>query len=336
MLARRLLAALIGLSVVAGACGDDPTALPVTRAAVPTTAPTTTAVTTTPAPTAPSTTATATPAAPPTTPALQAIPPAVDPADSARRIAAAEAVVRDPATPEATVATRAFELQLLYRQLARNPTWDAPVIAAVPEALRLAVTANVAARREFRSMHTRFSDTLPAWRIVDPAPAAELLGYYREAEATFGVPWEILAAVNLVETGMGRIRGTSTAGAQGPMQFIPPTWAAFGAGGDINNTHDAIMGAARYLAHNGGGTGNIDGALYNYNHSDRYVAGVKHYASVLADDPASFASYYHWQIVYLSAIGDVWLPSGYNQTAKIPVIGFVQTHPGTHLGTTTD
>src|SRR5690606_25350337 len=125
---------------------------------------------------------------------------------------------------------------------------------------------NVAARIEFRGMHTTLSDTLPAWRIVAPAPAEELLAHYREGEATFGVPWTVLAAVNLVETGMGRIRGTSVAGARGPMQFMPATWDAYGEG-DIEDPHDAILAAARYLAANGGGRGDIDNALYRYNHS---------------------------------------------------------------------
>ena len=70
-------------------------------------------------------------------------------------------------------------------------------------------------------MHTKLSSTLPAWRIVRPAPADELLDAYRDAEAEFGIPWRYLAAINLVETGLGRIRGTSIAGAQGPMQFMP-------------------------------------------------------------------------------------------------------------------
>ena len=56
------------------------------------------------------------------------------------------------------------------------------------------------------------------------------------------------------------------------MQFLPATWAAYGGGGDINDTHDAIFGAARYLAANGGAT-DIAHALYRYNHSDHYVPG---------------------------------------------------------------
>jgi hypothetical protein len=57
------------------------------------------------------------------------------------------------------------------------------------------------------------------------------------------VPWEFLAAIHLVETRMGRIRGTSSAGSQGPMQFLPSTWKRCGRGGDIQATGDASLAA---------------------------------------------------------------------------------------------
>ena len=87
-----------------------------------------------------------------------------------------------------------------------------------------------------------------SWR---PPRHRTLLRSYREAERRFGVDWEYLAAINLVETAFGRIRGTSVAGAQGPMQFIPTTWDIYGAGGDINDAHDAILAAGRLLRANG-------------------------------------------------------------------------------------
>lgn len=312
--------------LVAAACGSDAEPSSIERAESTTTTAPEPALTT-------STTTTTTVPAPLTGPTAADL--AEDPAELAARVAAAERTTRDPAAPQLEVQAAAFELQQLYRQLGRIPEWDEPVLAETPEDLRSTVTANAVARRQFRGMHSKLSDTLPAWRIVDPPPAEELLSYYREAEATFGVPWEVLAAVNLVETGMGRIRGTSVAGAQGPMQFIPATWDAFGAGGDINDPHDAIMGAARYLAHNGGGSGDIDNALWNYNHSWRYVDGVKQYASVMTDDPAAFNGFYHWQIVYLSTSGDVWLPVGFEQVERVPVTDYLATNPDHHLGTST-
>lgn len=276
---------------------------------------------------------TTTTTAPPTGPVK--IADATDPSALAARIVAAERATRAADAAGTELHAAAFTLQQAYRQLGRSPEWDEAVLAETPDDLRAAVSANAQARRQFRGMHSTLSDTLPAWRIVDPPPADELRSYYQEAEATFGVPWEVLAAVNLVETGMGRIRGTSTAGAQGPMQFLPATWDAFGDGGDINDPHDAIMGAARYLAHNGGGSGDIDNALWNYNHSDRYVEGVKHYASVMTEDPASFNGFYHWQIVYLSTSGDVWLPVGFEQLERVAVTDYIATNPDHHLGTTT-
>jgi len=104
---------------------------------------------------------------------------------------------------------------------------------------------------------------------------------YAEAEAKYGVPRQILAAVHSVESGQrGDTTISSYAGAQGPMQFMPSTFAAYAQDGDgdgvalINDVHDAIYTAARYLAANGGASGNIRGALYRYNHSYSYVEHV--------------------------------------------------------------
>ncbi len=332
VLTRRISAAVVGAALLIAACGSDSDPSSTERADAPASTTSTENATTGAVPTteARSTTTTSTPPTGPT-----AAVPAGDPAELATRISAAERTIRDEATPAPEMQHAAFELQQLYRQLGRAPEWDAAVLVETPAELRAAVGANAAARRQFRSMHSKLSDTLPAWRIVDPPPAGELLSFFREAEAEFGVPWEILAAVNLVETGMGRIRGTSTSGAQGPMQFMPATWDAFGAGGDIDDTHDAIMGAARYLAHNGGGSGDIDNALWNYNHSERYVEGVKQYASVMAEDEAAFTGFYHWQVVYSSTSGDVWLPAGFEQLDRISISDYIADNPDHHLGTET-
>ena len=118
---------------------------------------------------------------------------------------------------------------------------------------------------------------LPRWRIVAPEPPAVLLAHYKEAGAANGVPWQYLAAIHLVETRMGRIRGDSVAGARGPMQFIPSTWEIYGQGGDIESTADAIPAAARLLADRGA-PGNMARALHAYNNSDRYVRAITLYA----------------------------------------------------------
>jgi len=98
----------------------------------------------------------------------------------------------------------------------------------------------------------------------------------------YGIDWKLLVAVWQVESGksMGATR-SSSAGAQGPMQFMPGTWRAYGVDGDgdgakdVSNVHDALNGGARYLAANGADRGDIDNALLRYNHSWSYVNKVK-------------------------------------------------------------
>jgi membrane-bound lytic murein transglycosylase B len=99
-------------------------------------------------------------------------------------------------------------------------------------------------------------------------------------------------AIADVETAFGRQASASVAGAQGPMQFLPATWAAYGADGDgdgvadVMNPVDAMYGAARLLCANGGGDpGHLPSALWNYNHSDAYVARVLALAGLPARTP---------------------------------------------------
>ncbi|MFN5696533.1 MAG: lytic transglycosylase domain-containing protein, partial [Cyanobacteriota bacterium] len=154
-----------------------------------------------------------------------------------------------------------------------------------------------------------------------------LLRYYREAAAATGIPWEVLAGVNLVETGMGRIDGISVADARGPMQFLPSTWAEPGIGkGDIRNPHDAIHAAARYLVRRGG-LKDIRKGLWGYNNSDHYGEAVLLYASLLKEDPAAYNGLYHWEVHFASDAGDLWLPVGYTQNRPIPVASYLKTAP---------
>ncbi len=101
---------------------------------------------------------------------------------------------------------------------------------------------------------------------------------YLAASERYGVPTEILSAVHLTETNRrGDTAIQSYAGAQGPMQFMPPTWRAYGVDGDgdgvanIHDVDDAIFGAAHYLTANGAARGDVRNALYRYNHSQAYV-----------------------------------------------------------------
>ena len=247
--------------------------------------------------------------------------------EAVRRLVAAEPVMADPHAAPKKLARAARQQQLVYRELGARPRWDATVLAGVPRSLRAVVRANIASRREFRAMHGELSDTLPAWRIVAPAPAEELLRYYKQGEREFGIGWEYLAAINLVETATGRIRGTSVAGAQGPMQFLPSTWARWGRG-DIQDPRDAIRAAARYLAHDGGARPHrLDDALFRYNNSDHYVRGVTRLAEVMERRPRAFYGYYHWDVYYLTGRGDVRLPVGYDRDRPVPVQRYLAAHP---------
>lgn len=308
------------LVVAAAGCGADGEPAAVEQATtVPTTTQPATSSTAEPTTTEPTTTT----VAPAPIDPFSLRPPAAagDPAGLAAQITGAERAIRDPASDDLAVAEAALSQQAAYRALGVRPEWDAEVLALVPAELHFAVTTHLTARREFRSMHRRLSPTLPAWRIVAPLPPAELRALYDEAEAAFGVPWRYLAAIHLVETGTGRIRGLSSAGAQGPMQFMPATWAAYGAGGDVNDHRDAIMGAARYLAANNA-PADLDNALFRYNNDNRYVRGVHRYADLMAEHPRAFLGLYHWGIWYLTEQGDVYLPVGYEQPEPIPVAAY--------------
>ena len=251
--------------------------------------------------------------APPTTnPAPPAPgPPAQGPAAVAASLVAAEQAIRNPAVPTASLEPTARSQQDAYRALIEHPDWMPQVLAATPAAMHATIRANVAAGAELRALH-KPQTRLPPWRIVSPAPAHELLRYYRAAQADLGIPWQYLAAIHLVETRMGRIRGTSVAGAQGPMQFLPSTWARYGNGGDINSNRDSIFAAARLLAANGG-PGDMRRALYRYNPTPRYVNAVSAYAGQMRENERAYFAYYHWQVYYRMVDGDRLLPVGYGR-----------------------
>jgi soluble lytic murein transglycosylase-like protein len=223
----------------------------------------------------------------------------------------AERAIRDPGITGAELGWFGHLQQLTYRKLAATPELREAVLAAVPADLKAAATANADATADLRATVVPGPDLPTTWRIVEPAPRVDLARYYREAETEFGVPWSYLAAIHLVETRMGRIRGTSVAGAQGPMQFIPATWARYGEG-DINSDLDSIRAAARYLKANGA-PGNMANALFRYNQSQRYVRAVTAYAEVMRAEPDAYRGYYQWQVYYLTTRGDILLPVGYGR-----------------------
>ena len=141
------------------------------------------------------------------------------------------------------------------------------------------------------------------FKTYSPASPHVLRRLHMTAGSSYGIPWEILAAVNLVETRFGRILGPSSAGALGPMQFLPSTWERYGNGGNIMDPRDSIFAAARYLAASGGKR-DIGAALFQYNPSDDYVNAVRLYARVMRRDPYSFYSFYNWQVFVRTTRGD--------------------------------
>ena len=129
-----------------------------------------------------------------------------------------------------------------------------------------------------------------------PSPAAtadipaDMLKRYRSAAANCpGLAWEVLAGVGKVETDHARFVRTSSAGAEGPMQFLPETWADYGMDGDgdgaadIHDPDDAVVAAAAYLCTFGAGDqSRLRDALWHYNHADWYVDLVLEFAGAYA------------------------------------------------------
>lgn len=317
--------ALTALALLGAACGGDGGETTATTDAPTTTAPSTsTTEATTTTITAPTTTTTE---ATTTTTSPDEVPTPEDPQAAADLLTSAERTIRDPYLEDDEVAPWGRLQQRLYAAIAADEALSAAVPGLVPEELRPEVERNLAARRALTSLVTSEGPAreLPAWTIREPLPSDELLGYYQEAEAATGVPWPYLAAINLVETRMGRIVGTSTAGAVGPMQFLPSTWEEC-CQGDPTVDRDAILGAATYLQQSGA-PADLAGALFRYNNSERYVEAVTAYAEVLAADPAAFPGYWSWEVVFRTDLGAVRLEPGYARTEPVPVTDYLLENP---------
>ena len=175
-------------------------------------------------------------------------------ADLRAGIARLDAEVGRRAAP-ASSCTALYE-QRLYRLLARDPKLAAATMPALPAAA--ARDGPGSARCAPRALP---ADAAAALEHDDQgrvgrarSDAARVLPRRRSGGSA--IPWNVLASVNFVESKFGKLRNSSAAGAQGPMQFMPATWRQYGLGGNVHDAHDAILGAANYL-HASGAPRNI-------------------------------------------------------------------------------
>ena len=174
----------------------------------------------------------------------------------------------------AATATQVQELLDRQQQLLDEAQAHAQHVADVEAARRAAAAAAAA----FASITTTRITTL---QVMLP-PAVYMSLYHRAAATCPGLSWTVLAAIGQVESAHGSNPSTSSAGAMGPMQFLPSTFASYAVDGDhdgvadIMNPYDAIFTAANYLCANGAGRSPeaLANAIWHYNHADWYVQMV--------------------------------------------------------------
>jgi membrane-bound lytic murein transglycosylase B len=205
-----------------------------------------------------------------------------------RHLRADERTLRTATGAEFVAAAR--DRQLVIRAVARNARETAAVAKLAP-----AERDDLDARRDIDELSAQSSPQVGGVSVGPARSAGKLLSFYREAQQRFGIRWELLAAINFVESDFGRARTTAKADAQGPMQFERATWRAYGMGGDVNGEHDAILAAANLLAANRGRT-DERAALMHYNLSPLYWDMVLHLAHRMATVPTAFREYYAWKL----------------------------------------
>jgi hypothetical protein len=150
-----------------------------------------------------------------------------------------------------------------------------------------------------RLVSLRSTSKLSTQPVSSPDVARHITGYLQLFQASSArycpsLPWTVLAAIGQIESADGQDVGPSTAGALGPMQFLPSTWSQWGIDGfgpkgtpDIMNPMDAVPSAARYLCAAGASSGTDSGlraAIYAYNHATWYVNEVMDLAAKYAAD----------------------------------------------------
>lgn len=192
--------------------------------------------------------------------------------------------------------------QRLYAALTGHPKQDV-VLRLLPKRMARVVAEHTSAGRGLRSLVTPLEPPLN-FKVTPPHNPHRLLRIYKRAAKDYGIPWEYLASLNFVESKFGRFMGPSSAGAEGPMQFIPSTWDHYGNGGDVWDPRDAVRGAARYVVASGAPS-DWRAALFAYNRSYEYVDAIITYARNMQRDPRNFYVYYFWQVYVLTTEGRV-------------------------------
>jgi membrane-bound lytic murein transglycosylase B len=206
---------------------------------------------------------------------------------------AARMTADDAALRQAPRRAEAVDLQRALRTLSGDRRLASATLPLLPPRLERESRAIVLALRDLHKLAAGW----PPHKIrVGPAePLSRLQAHYRVAQRRFRVGRHVLAAVNFVESQFGRLRNDSVSGAQGPMQFMPATWGAYGMGGDIHDPRDAILGAANLL-HANGAPSSYARALFHYNPSPLYVDAVRRYARLIDRDRHALGFLYLWEV----------------------------------------
>jgi membrane-bound lytic murein transglycosylase B len=264
-------------------------------------------------PTTTSTPVASTPATTPTTTATTSPAPTPAPADEAWH---GGIEVEEPSKPKTK--GPAVVLQRRQKVTASKPA-SSSVTPTQPATTQAPANSNVAAAPQ---MIAAQEEALAA-ELAGSAASTQALSFYRiplfllpiyqAASVQYGVPWQILAAINEIETNYGTDQSVSTAGAVGWMQFMPATWIQYGVDAldagyaDPYNPVDAIFAAARYLRAAGAAT-DLHGAILAYNHSEEYVKSVLLRAKLISSYPKSV-------VATLTGLTDGRLPVSGKQVA---------------------
>jgi len=187
--------------------------------------------------------------------------------------------------------------ELRIYELASYASVETTVLPLVPPTVRSALQNAIAALHSLYILAGIDQYYLVNVHFVHPysdaKPVDTLRAFYVEAQQTYGVDASYLASINFIESNFGRVNGPSSAGAEGPMQFIPGTWLEYGQGGSIDDPHDSIMAAARLLVHNHWAD-NPRLAIWHYNNDYDYVDSVEFFARAIRADPTFLDRLYYW------------------------------------------